>query len=332
MAQTLKTAVLLTGAAARISQEVAMFDLLQAKKGLTVSQDDTLVAGFSSGSLNLAAINACFSTGSNLDWETYYKQGVLFPLRNDNVYKVKLLPFDTDPLRKTIQTFVDKMKCKYVGDLPFYSEILTFSYRRLKTLWACSRGTGQYLNITDMFMASTAIPILFPWQKIGCKFGHWMDFPGGHFADGGTGGTFKQFDGSIGEYVRKNGQFENMYIISPMREKSESEHEEILNIVKGNNTKGEDIESFIEHLKKISMIGFLKFLEELYKWNYNGMAMAKNIYISIPEMDKNYPIINFDFQKEQYDAVTAWVNSNPDKLAIPIDLFIKEHKDLLAQG
>ena len=56
MTQPLTKAVLLTGAAARISQEVALFDQLQAMKGLTVSQDDTLLAGFSSGSLNLAEI------------------------------------------------------------------------------------------------------------------------------------------------------------------------------------------------------------------------------------------------------------------------------------
>ncbi len=68
MTQKLKTAVLLTGAAARISQEVAMLDKLMDPKGcgLKISQDDTLVAGFSSGSLNLAAINACLAQEVNL--------------------------------------------------------------------------------------------------------------------------------------------------------------------------------------------------------------------------------------------------------------------------
>jgi len=70
MTPKLTTAVLITGAAARISQEVAMFDKLRdpkfrGDKALKVSQGDTLLAGFSSGSLNLAAINACFS---NVKW------------------------------------------------------------------------------------------------------------------------------------------------------------------------------------------------------------------------------------------------------------------------
>ncbi len=334
MIQKLKTAVLLTGAAARISQEVAMLDKLMDPKGcgLKISQDDTLVAGFSSGSLNLAAINACFSNGSQLGWDTYYKQTVLFPLRNSDVYKVKFLPFDTAPLRNTIQEFVDKMNCKYVGDLAFYAYILSFSYRKIKTLWACSQNPDDhYLDITDMFMASTAIPILFPWQEISSETGQPREFPEGHFADGGTGGTFKQFDGSIGEYVRQNGQFDNMYIISPMRERAGDEDKEILELVKGNGATGVDISGFLNHVKSLSMNTFLKFIKQLNDWKYNGMAMAQNIYISIPEMDNNFPMINFDLQKPQYDAVTAWIGANPDKLAIPIDEFLKIHEDLMTE-
>ena len=329
MNQPLKTAVLLTGAAARISQEVAMFDQLCLQKGLKVSQEDTLLAGFSSGSLNLAAINACFANGSQLNWDTYYKQEVLFKLRNSDVYIIDELPFDTKPLRVTVQKFVDRMNCKIVGDLPFNSSILTFSYRELKTLWACSRNEGQqHINITDMFMASTAIPIVFPWQQIHCEPGYQMDFPDGHFADGGTGGAFKRFDSSIGEYVRNNGQFDNMYIISPMREKSQSVHKAFLELANANNHKGADMSELLEHLKNISMSTFMKFLDELYSWKYNGLPMAKNIFISIPEMPENFPIIDFDVQEKQYNAVTDWVKNNPSKLAVPIEQFINEHQDL----
>jgi hypothetical protein len=120
MTQPLTKAVLLTGAAARISQEVAILDQLMDWKEppvnglpLTLSQDDTLLAGFSSGSLNLAAINACFSTGSSLDWDTYYKQTVLFPLRNKDVYKInwplQIPLLSTDPLRITLTNFLTAM-------------------------------------------------------------------------------------------------------------------------------------------------------------------------------------------------------------------------------
>ena len=330
MTQKLKTAVLLTGAAARISQEVAMLDLLMAKKGLVLSQDDTLLAGFSSGSLNVAAINACFSDESQLGWESYYKKQVLFPLRNKDVYKIQWLPFDTDPLRQTVLKFIDKMNCYWVGNLPFYSNILTFSWDKLETLWACSQNQGQeYINLADMFMSSTAIPILFPSQEIRYEAGQQMDFPDGKFADGGTGGTFKRFEDHIGEYVKQNGQFDNMYVISPMREKEESEHKSLIKQAK-KKLKGEkDISSFINYLKNISMITFLKFLQKLEDWKYEDKQMAKNIYVSIPEMESNYPIINFNKQEKQYNAVMDWAKENPDKIAVPLEEFINTHKDLL---
>jgi hypothetical protein len=328
MTQPLKTALLLTGAAARISQEVALFDQLQAKKGLSISQIDTLLAGFSSGSLNLAAINACFCNGSTLNWDTYYKQQVLFPLRNKDVFKIKMLPFDTSPLRVTIQEFLDKMHCQKVGDLPFYSQILTFSWRRLETLWACSQDANQYyINLTDIFMASTAIPILFPSQKIHCQPGQQMDFPDGQFADGGTGGTFKRFEEYIGEYVSQNGPFDTLYIISPMRETAEKERKSFVDFLKENNKESTGSIQIDDHLENISMNIFLKFLKKLDEWEYNDQPMAREIYVCIPEMEKNFSILNFDKQKEQYDAVTKWIASNPDKLAIPLKQFLNEHQE-----
>ena len=189
MSQSLSKAVLLTGAAARISQEVALFDQLRGIKEsslkglpLTVSQDDTLLTGFSSGSLNLAAINACFSNGCTLNWDSYYKQQVLFPLRNQDVYKIKMFPWDTTPLCETITKFLNTMNCEKPEDLAFYSFILTFSWSELETIWVCSQNEEDfYLNLTDVFMASTAIPVLFPSQKIGFVDRQTSSFPGGQF-------------------------------------------------------------------------------------------------------------------------------------------------------
>lgn len=330
MTQKLKTAVLLTGAAARISQEVAMLDKLIADKGLILSQNETLLAGFSSGSLNLAAINACFSEGSKLDWNSYYKEQVLFQLRNSDVYRIKKLPFDTDPLRDTILNFIDKMNCYWMGNLAFHSYILTFSWEELQTMWACSRNPEQeYINLADMFMSSTAIPLLFPAQEIRFESGKQMDFPVGKFADGGTGGTFKRFENYIGEYVKQNGQFDDLFIISPMREKEESEHKEILSQAKSKIIKGFDLNDLIDYLKNISMSTFMKFLQKLNDWSFEGEPIAKNIYVSIPEMKKNFPIINFNKQEKQYFAVMDWAKENPDKVAIPLKEFLDKHIDLI---
>ena len=329
MTSPLKTAVLLTGAAARISQEVALFDRLRKDSGLTVKQDETLLAGFSSGSLNLAAINACFRATDPLDWETYYKQGLLFPLTNEEVYKITRLPLDTSPLRVTLQNFLDAMNCHRVGDLPFYSYILTFSYAApWETLWACSRDDMQYyLNLTDMFMASTAIPLVFPSQEIHCEEGYNTDFPGGRYADGGTGGTFKRFGDYLGEYVSQNEPFKDIFIISPMRQTAKEEKDSISSFLHEDDKSEGLIDELNNIFETISMRGFVKFLKLLNKARYNGKPIAENIYVSIPFMTENYPIMNFDLQEEQYNAVDAWITDNPDRLAIPINDFLIEYGD-----
>jgi hypothetical protein len=332
MTSPLKTAVLLTGAAARISQEVALFDRLRVHSGLIVNQDETLLAGFSSGSLNLAAINACFRDTDPLDWENYYKKGLLFPLTNEDVYKITRLPLDTSPLRGTLQNFLDTMNCHKVGDLAFYSYILTFAYGApWETLWACSQDNMQYhLNLTDMFMASTAIPLIFPSQEIHCEHGYKTDFPDGRFADGGTGGTFKRFGDYLGEFVSQNDPFENMFIISPMRQSAEDEKAAIVNFLHEDDKSKGLITELNNIFENISMRGFVRFLKLLNKARYNGKPIAENIYVSIPFMTENYPIMNFDLQEDQYNAVDAWVSGNLEKLAIPIDEFLKEYGDEIA--
>jgi len=328
MTQQLTKAILLTGAAARISQEVAIFDQLQIRKGLTVSQDDTLLAGFSSGSLNLAAINACFSTGSNLPWDDYYKKQVLFPIRNKDVYKITSLPFDTTPLKNTLTTFLNKMNCQKVGDLAFYSSILSFSWNELDTLWACSNDMEQYyINSLDMFMASTAIPVVFPSQQISCVEGQTSNFPDGQFADGGTGGCFINFGNSLGKYVSNNGQFDVMYIISPMREKAEKEKTSFDKYLTKKKIAGVESSKMDLHLENISLNGFLKFLKKLDEWECNGQPMAKEIYVCIPQMAKNSFIMNFNKQEKKYNDVKEWVLQNPDKLAIPLKQYLEEHND-----
>ena len=320
MAEKLTTAVMFTGAAARISQEVAMADKLMANKGLSLSEDNTLIAGFSSGSLNLAEINTCFRKDNPLSWDEYYKQQVLFKLKNKDAYRKKFPPFDTSPLRKTLNSFLASANFKWCKDLPFRSYILTFSRSEFETLWACSRDVNQeYLKLSDLFMSSTAIPIVFPAQEIHCEPGHTTDFPGGLYNDGGTGGTFKRFEDYIGKYVKENQAFEKLFIISPMREKSDEETHKLFDHLHRSRKRKKHLKE--ANLGNISFKTFMKFLGELSAYNKNHM-IAKEIFISIPDLKKNFPILNFNVQEKQYNAVCTWVDNNPDKLAIPLEEFI----------
>lgn len=337
-----KKAIMLTGAAARISQEVAMFDKLQERDSnpLGIDQKDTILSGFSSGSLNLAALNACFRDEAPLDWKKYYKDKILFPLKSEYVYEKNGFPFipifDTTPLRITLNSFLIDTSLSLVKDLPFQSYILTMLKRKGKdkkdeekreTLWANSRDELQeYLFLSDVLMSSTAIPAAFPSQEIYSKRGYNTDFPERKYRDGGTQGTFENFEEHIGKLVEKNGILDEMYIISPMRESSDEEIKQILDAAPKElkTAKKSELSDFLSH---ISMKTFMKFLVKLKTWTYEDSPMAKNIYVCIPEMESNYPILDFDEEEAQYNAVRKWVDKHPEKLAIPLADFIAEHKE-----
>ena len=323
---------MITGAAARISQEVACIDKLIETKGLIINQEDTLLAGFSSGSLNLLALNACFRSDNPLSWETDYKEDVLWSLTNAKVIKkyegIHIPIFDTAPLRVTLDGFLNKMGATVLGDLPFKSYILTFSDRNLKTEWATQFGSENQSGLvaSDLFMASTAIPIAFPHQEIANAEGMDRNFPNGHFSDGGTGGQFKHFESHIGEFVKTHGRFETLHIISPMREEGTAELDHLKS---GFSDQGIDteIKGHLSHFaSNLSFNAFMKFLLNIQDWQTSNGPLADQIYVSIPDMPNNFGILDFNAEKAEYDATINWIEKNPNNFAVPLSEFIARHK------
>lgn len=324
-------AVFLTGAAARISQEVALLDKLIVDQGLKLSEQNTLLAGFSSGSLNIAAINMAFCDDSPIDWKEDYQKNTLFSLTNDDVFKKqkdgKISIFDTRPLRKTLNKFLSLKDIKAYGDLPFQSYVLTYSYRHLATTeWARNFGKDDNSNLkaSDLFMASTAIPVVFPDQKIrkAVKKGS-RNFPKGKFADGGTHGTFDNFEVEMGLFIKDNGAIlDDLYIVSPMRKEDDSD--DLLEI---ENSLVDKMEGVVKSalgkvLSNMSFRGFMKFLKALQQYQLDN-KIAKQVYVSIPFLDKNTGILDFNVEEEAYDKVTAWTKNND--YCIDLDAFIKKY-------
>jgi hypothetical protein len=322
----MKDAIFLTGAAARISQEVAFIDKLIEKKKLVISPDNTLLAGFSSGAINIAAINACFRNDLPLSWDNY-KNEILFNTQNSDVFlRNKLIPFDTSPLRNNITDFLEKTNLYTLGDLTFQSFILTFSYRRLMTFWAYSKwNRHNKLYLSDLLMATSAIPILFPDQSIKCIDETHRRFARGKFADGGTGGSFKRFEFYLNKYIIQNGKLNRIFIISPMREVTSEDYESFNQLISSKEILKLEMKEFKllkVFLEVISQDGFDSFIHRFYKWT-RKRKVANEIYVCIPAMEKNFPILNFNRQKEQYEAVSDWIDLNPEQLAVPLESYIK---------
>lgn len=324
----MKDALFLTGAAARISQEVALVDQLIENYGLEIDPGKTMLAGFSSGALNIAAINACFRPENAISWDKVFKEEFLFKIETSKVYKKnKRIPLDTSPLRLTIEDFLKEANMNSLQDFPFQSYILSFSFRRLNTVWLSNVfNRHQHIKLSDLLMATTAIPILFPDKAIQNKDNTRNKYAKGKFGDGGIGGSFRRFEYHLKRYIRQYGRLDNIYIISPMREVTDSDYEELNKIIPAIELfkmEIKDLRLIKVFLEMISQNGFDTFIKRFHKWN-KKKNIANEIYVCIPHMEKNYPILNFNKQKEQYDAVREWASHHPDKLAIPLDEYVQQ--------
>jgi hypothetical protein len=324
----MKNALLLTGAAARISQEVAIVDKLIEKKGLEIKPENTLLAGFSSGALNIGAINACFRDKDPLDWNGYFKEEVLFPVKTSSIYyRENFVPFNTSPLRELLRDFLNTAGIKTFDDCAFDSYVLAFSYRRLATLWASNMfNRHKKIDMLDLLMATSAIPLIFPDQTIKNYEKENQRYLKGSFADGGSGGSFRRFEHYLKRYLKQHGKFEKVYIVSPMRDVAEDDYEELNKITRARDLFSMDIKN-VKVLRfftaMVSQNGFDLFIKRFHKWAQKH-EVADEIYVCIPDMKKNFPFLEFGEQVEQYNTVTKWIEENPEKLAVPLNEYVKK--------
>jgi len=88
------TAIIITGAAAKIAQEAALLQSLYERGELN---DVVFISGASSGALNAVMLNAILD--NKLTWKEYRE--IFADIKNDNVFRIdkKGLPVDTEPLR-----------------------------------------------------------------------------------------------------------------------------------------------------------------------------------------------------------------------------------------
>lgn len=323
----MKNVLLLTGAAARISQEVAILDKLIEQKGLEINPNNTMLAGFSSGALNIGAINACFRKDNPLSWDEYYKKELLYKVKTSSILlRKKRIPFDTKPLRDTLNDFLAKAGIKSVNDFDFESFIVAFSSRRLSTLWVSNLyNRHKKVNVVDLMMATTAIPFLFPDQAIRTNDDKKRRFVKGRFADGGTSGSFRRFEYYLKKYCKQQDSIDKIYIISPMREVSRDDFDEfnkLINLTDLFKVDSMNFKLLRFFLEMISQNGFDTFIKRFHKWTESN-KIANEVYVCIPQMKENFPILDFNEQEAQYNAVCQWADEYPNQLAIPLSEYVK---------
>ena len=297
-------------------------DQLIKQNKIEISEKNTFLAGFGSGALNIVAINACFREQNPLSWHNFFRHNFLKEITNEDVFiKVHPIHWSTLPLRKTILQFLKDSGFKKISDLPFSSCILASSLNMQKTIWIQSNSKkAAYGDLSDVLMATSAIPVLFPTQQINSTDETPLTIPEGSYAEGAINGIFKKFKKHLRMIVNEKGAFDEMYIISPSRNFISYEYDRhnfsILNL--------DEREIFDDFLSQISMEGFMAFLSKLQRTN-SVNKFARKIFVCMPETEGDIRLLEFHDQERKYNTVHNWFENNPDKLVVELGDFIRQH-------
>ena len=310
------TAIIITGAAARIPQEAALLEQLYILGSL---KDVSFISGASSGALNTTVLNAILS--NRISWIQY--KNILFSITNKQVFarNGSALPLDTRPLRELLKRIVnDSLGFYKMGDLPFacsisatnaeikpiYGRTYRFSNRKIN-----SESNPDY-DLIDILMASSAIPHVFPSVKINVPDStHQIKF-----IDGGVAEDHIPFEAAR-QYEQMTGiQFEKMIIVSRKNIPETDISPELLDLGIKDTKLHEKLGVSAEHLSKEGFIKKLVLLKE------TDPVLAARTYVYVPDFEQDFPMLDFNNFKVQYEISSAWAASH---YPIPLEQYISEN-------
>ena len=310
------TAIIMTGAAARIPQEAALLEELY-NRGLM--KDVVFISGVSSGALNSVILNGILS--GKMTWSQY--RNILFSLKNSDIYTQdkKKLPVNTKPLRQFITRVVEgELGYVKIGDLPYMTEI---SFTHLKDLdmkkeiyRMCSRKinaeTDLSLSLVDILMASTSFPIAFPPVRIK----NVTTIPDVEYIDGGVGDDHVPYEALL-EFEKFRGEsVERVYFISRKSDSIPEVSEELR--VLGIDDRGRFDKLGIS-LDNILARGMLKRLKSFAD---QAPQLVGRSYVWIPDFQKDFLMFNFSNMREQYELTGKWAK---DHDPVPLEDYLAVH-------
>lgn len=310
------TAILITGAAARIPQEAALLERLYDTGQLKNVQ---FIGGASSGALNAVMLNGILT--GKITWKQY--ESWLSEIRNDSIYinHDKRLPVDTHPLRNYLTHIInDSLGYYKMKDLPIATAIsitelnaVDFPKRNFRlSNRKINQESDPNLNIIDVLMASTAIPMVFPEQKIPGS----TTLPDRHFVDGGIGEDHVPYSGLIDYMKEGNRNVKKVIIVSRKSDLEPDVNKELAMV-------GVDTLRIFDHfgfsLDEILQKGFLEGLE---RYTQQLPQLVNNTYVYIPDFKQKFLLLDFNDLKEQYELTKNWaLKNNPTPLKNYLEKF-----------
>jgi predicted acylesterase/phospholipase RssA len=309
------TAIIITGAAARIPQEAALLEQLYVSGEL---KNVTFISGVSSGALNAVMLNAIMDR--KYTWKRY--RNLLYSMTNASVFVSTNdpLPVNTDPLRKLLTTVLhDTLGYYKLKDLPYPTSLSTVSLS-IKS-WAdltyrlsnrkINAESDPELDLVEVLMASTAFPLAFPPVRISKS----VTLPQGRFIDGGTTADYIPYRAVL-EYEKFSGHnFSRMIIVSRKLDTEEGLRAELLDM--GIN-RLDLLDKLGIALEDLAQRSFFRGLESLMN---EAPMLSRKTFIYLPAIPGEFPLFDFSNLREQYVASRDWARTHKP---IALEEFLKE--------
>jgi hypothetical protein len=312
------TAIIMTGAAARIPQEAALLEELY-NRGLL--KNVVFISGVSSGALNAVMLNGILS--GKLTWSEYKE--ILFSLKNSDIFfqhGKKKLPVNTEPERLLLKKVVEeKLGYHQIGDLPFMTEISFTNLKDLdlkkKVYRMCSRKINEEsdttLSLVDIMMASSSFPIAFPPVRIK----NVKTIPDADYIDGGVGDDHVPYHALLEFEKFRRAGVEKVYIISRKSDSIPEISEELR--VLGIDDKGR-FDRIGVSLDNILRKGMIKRLEAFAA---EAPELIMLSYVYVPGFSKDFLMFNFENLREQFEISSYWAKSHDP---VPLGDFLLYNK------
>jgi predicted acylesterase/phospholipase RssA len=310
------TAVVITGAAARIVQESALLENLHKNGWL---RNICFVSGTSSGALNTVMLNAILE--KKISWEQY--NSILFKLKNESIYirNGRTLPVNNEPFQYLLAGVInDSLGYKNLGDLPYHSSISItavdilppFSTTYRLSNIRINEESNPGFNIVETLLASTAIPILFPPARFRESFG----LPNSSFVDGGVAEDHIPYEAVLQFEKYRGLGVDTLIIVSRKSDSKGGMSNEIQNFGNNDSRVFDKLSLWIDNL---AMNGFIRSMKELQQ---KYPELAAHTYVYIPDFQENFALLDFTNMQKQWEVTTAWAEFHAP---VPLDQFLAEN-------
>ena len=297
------TALIITGAAARINQQIALIEKLQAQNKLN---NLDFISGVSSGGINAIMLNGILDQTKDFGFEEY--KNIVLNLSNSDVLNNSRndLPIDTRPLWNTFETrLLEELNYNSFDDLIIPTALTSTNLDLLEIEISSNITELDDIggDLIESLMATTSFPVAFPSIKIN----------GNIYVDGGLIENIPV--NAVLEYQSlRAAPFDTVYIVS-YQKNTETRWQEELGYLSIEGTREDILKVALEKAGfDTDELSQKAFLDELFRIKTNYPELASRCYVYVPEIiDAPYYGV-FDFSSatanDSYNSVKTWAQEN----------------------